>query len=188
MVHPAMKRSWLQTGGPEVEPVHKAMRAEFDQAHHVQYIGAGCFKLFDQAGDQVGIVQFQGALQASADTAMEAVILQEATGVAPPPNTAAGDTVIRSLDMRDPVDAELAGKALAGDTPRFVVSDLERQDPPPIDMPDYEADRFGVWTDADEEVATNGHRFPLWMYLVAIFVLAAAAMAGGFAATYLGDC
>lgn len=136
-MHPAAKRSWLQTGGLPVEPIHADLRAEFDQVHDVVYIGGGCFRLRDRAGVQVGLVQFQGAPQSRIDQAVMATTERLATGEAKPVDLAAGDTLIRPLDMRDPVDRELATTAIGKADASVIIPDPERQDPPPIDLPDY---------------------------------------------------
>jgi len=136
-MHPAAKRSWLQTGGLPVEPVHADLRAEFDRVHDVVYIGGGCFRLRDRAGVQVGLVQFQGEAQSRTDAAVMATTERLATGEAKPVDIAAGDTLIRPLDMRDPVDRTLAENAIGRADASVIIPDAERQDPPPIDLPDY---------------------------------------------------
>ena len=60
-----------------------------------------------------------------------------ATGEAKPVDLAAGDTLIRPLDMRDPVDRTLAETAIGRADASVIIPDPERQDPPPIDLPDY---------------------------------------------------
>ena len=138
MAHPAMKRAWLQTGGLEVSPVHADLRAEFDRTHDVEYIGGACFKLFDAKGVQVGIMQFQADAQARVDAAVMATTERLATGGAKPINIAAGDTVVRSLNMNDPTDVALMQNALNNAESNVIVPDIERQDPPPINLPDYD--------------------------------------------------
>lgn len=135
-MHPATKRSWLQTGGLPVEPIHADLRAEFDQVQDVAYIGGACFRLLDRNGRQVGLVQFQGDAQGRVDQAVAATTERLATGQAKPVDIAAGDTLIRPLDMRDPADRVLAENAISG-VDAVTVPDAERQDPPPIDLPDY---------------------------------------------------
>ena len=140
-MHPGMKRAWLQTGGQPVQPLHTIMRAELDAVDHVNWLGAGCFKLFDAAGVQVGILQYQSTAQARVDDAAVAEIERAAQGLERQPDVAAGDTVIRALDPRDPADMALAANALSGADPSISIPDIERSDPPPLDLPDYEGPR-----------------------------------------------
>ncbi len=136
-MHPAAKRSWLQTGGLPVEPIHADLRAEFDRVHDVVYIGGGCFRLRDRAGVQVGLVQFQGEAQSRTDAAVMATTERLATGEEKPVDMLAGDTLIRPLDMRDPTDRVLAETAIGRADASVIIPDPERADPPPIDLPDY---------------------------------------------------
>lgn len=131
-MHPGLQRAWLQTGGMPVQPLHSIFRQTFDQVDHVTYLGSGCAKLFDAAGNQVGILQFQGGAQSALDDQVAKTLQDALEGDGErKPDAAAGDTVIRKLDMNDPLDRELVrlGSAITG------VSD--RDDPPPIDLPDY---------------------------------------------------
>lgn len=136
-INTAGKRAWLQTGGMPLDPIHADLRAAFDQVGQVVYIGGGCFKLRDAEGRQTGIIQFQGAEQMAVDHAVAATTERLATGAAKPVDTLAGDTVIRSLNMANPEDRALAEAAVARADASVVIPDVERSDPPPIDLPDY---------------------------------------------------
>ena len=138
-MHPGLQRAWLQTGGLPVLPIHGLMRAAFDQVDRVEYLGAGCAKLFDAKGVQVGILQFQAALQDHVDKAALDLLAAAAAGDEPErqPDREAGDTVIRKLDMTDPVDRETARLASLGNG---AIMDQDLTDPPPIDLPDYVPD------------------------------------------------
>lgn len=135
--HPAAKRAWLQTAGLPLDPIHADLRAAFDRVEAVDYIGGACFKLRNADGRQVGIVQFQHDEQAAVDQAIAATTERLATGAAKPVDLAAGDTLIRRLDMSNPEDRTLAQSAISRPDAAIVVPDSERQDPPPIDLPDY---------------------------------------------------
>jgi len=139
-MHPAVKRSWLQTGGLPVEPIHADLRASIDQVHDVEYIGGACFRLRDNSGRQVGLVQFQGDMQLRTDAAVAETCDRLATGKAKPVDLAAGDTLIRPLDMRDPADRVLAENAIQRVDANVIIPDDTRQDPPPIDLPDYQGE------------------------------------------------
>ena len=177
-MHPAQQRSWLQTGGLPVDPIHADLRAEFDRVHHVTWIGGGCFRLQDDTGRQVGLVQFQGANQVAVDQAVMATTERLAVGEPKPTNIAAGDTVIRPLNMADPVDRELAANAVTGVADGVVVPDNERQDPPPIDLPDYDGPRASRDPAAAEK--------PAWRMRVLVILVAVVAFAATIAAVIGG--
>lgn len=140
-MHPALRRAWLQTGGLPVEPIHADLRAEFDQVHTVNWIGGGCFKCQDHTGRQIAIIQFQGPAQARVDDAVMATTERLAAGAEKPADVKLGDTIIRELDLSDPLDRAMAENAIRDAASNVIIPDAERADPPPIDLPDYDGPR-----------------------------------------------
>lgn len=160
--HPGAKRAWIQTGGLAVEPLHRDLRDELDQVHAVTYLGAACFKLFDAEGRQVGIMQFQGPAQNRVDDAVAESLDRIARQAEKPADILAGDTVIRELDMSNPEHRDLASRAMIDPAAAVAFPAAERNDPPPIELPDYVAD--DVVTDAfryEEGYSRHGGKYAL---------------------------
>lgn len=182
--HPAARRSFVQTGGFLVQDIHRDLRDEFDQVDHVAWIGGGCFKLYDQADKQIGIIQFQADVQSRVDDAVAATTLRLAEGAAKPANTRMGDTVIRSLDMSNPDDAALMRQARENGGAIFTTPD--RVELPPIDMPDYDGD--GAAIDADPIAASDDQAAKMRIairFVIIALVLAAVTIACVIAGGYL---
>jgi len=184
MAHPAMKRAWLQTGGLPVDDIHADLRAEFDRVHHVEWIGGGCFKLFDDASGQIGIMQFQPPVQARIDAAIWETTQRLEMGASKPANIAAGDTVVRSLNMKDPTDVALMQNALSNAESNVIVPDPERQDPPPINLPDYTRPPVDYANDDHDDYGPEDYERPLRAIDLVILAFIVALCAAAFYAMH----
>lgn len=173
-MHPAKVRSWLQTGGLPVEPIHRVLRDEFDQVHDVVYIGGACFRLRDRTGRQIGLVQFQNDAQNRLDEKVAETTARLASGEEKPVNVAAGDTLIRPLNMRDPADRALGERAVSGANANIIIPDGERSDPPPIDLPDYYPDYAEARDDDARKPGYYTRRLELAVLALALAAIVAA--------------